>query len=194
MDSGETEFVKDFIEKVFAKATVEELYCALFAKLIAEIAHSYPIMYEEMKRYHSEFLKIFEDVHESGEGGEASSEKIIKQRQYRLGYGQFISELASLNALEKSQLLAMVEKVMEKIWILTEQEDKTKTVEEFIDCLIRLTKSLSDKSPKFFALVKDDIKMRIIDQITGLVNKTAGSRPSLSSKSRFGLMDLKDIL
>jgi hypothetical protein len=194
MDSGETEFVKDFIEKVFAKATVEELYCALFAKLIAEIAHSYPIMYEEMKRYHSEFLKIFEDVHESGEGGEASSEKIIKQRQYRLGYGQFISELASLNALEKSQLLAMVEKVMEKIWILSEQEDKTKTVEEFIDCLIRLTKSLSDKSPKFFALVKDDIKMRIIDQITGLVNKTAGSRPSLSSKSRFGLMDLKDIL
>jgi hypothetical protein len=38
MDSGETEFIKDFIEKVFAKATVEELYCALFAKLIAEIA------------------------------------------------------------------------------------------------------------------------------------------------------------
>ena len=195
MDSGETEFVKDFIEKVFKKATVEELYCALFAKLIAEIAHSYPIMYEEMKRYHSEFLKIFEDVHESGEGeGEGSSDKIIKQRQYRLGYGQFISELASLNALEKSQLLAMVEKVMEKIWSLTAQEDKTKTVEEFIDCLIRLTKSLSDKSPKFFALVKDDIKTRIIEQVSGLVNKTAGSRPSLSSKSRFGLMDLKDIL
>lgn len=191
MDSGETEFVKDFIEKVFTKATVEELYCALFAKLIAEIAHRYPIMYEEMKRYHSEFLKVFEDVHESGEG---SSEKIIKQRQYRLGYGQFISELASLNALEKSQLLAMVEKVMEKIWSLTAQEDKTKTVEEFIDCLIRLTKSLADKSPKFFVLVKNDIKMRIIDQVTGLINKTAGPRPSLSSKSRFGLMDLKDIL
>ena len=57
MDSGETEFIKDFIEKVFSKATAEELFCALFAKLIAEIAHKYPVMYDEMNRYHHEFLK-----------------------------------------------------------------------------------------------------------------------------------------
>jgi hypothetical protein len=190
MDSGETEFIKDFIEKVFAKATVEELYCALFAKLIAEIAHKYPVMYDEMKRYHSEFLKVFDDVQE----GEASSDKTIKQRLYRLGYGQFISELASLNAIEKGQLLAMVEKVMEKIWILTAQESKVKTVEEFIDCLVRLTKSLSGKSPKFFEEVKADIRARILENATGLIEKSVGPRPSLSSKARFGLMDLRDIL
>jgi hypothetical protein len=190
MDSGETEFIKDFIEKVFAKATVEELYCALFAKLIAEIAHKYPVMYDEMRRYHSEFLKVFDDVQE----GEASSDKTIKQRLYRLGYGQFISELASLNAIEKGQLLAMVEKVMEKIWILTAQESKVKTVEEFIDCLVRLTKSLSGKSPKFFEEVKADIRARILENATGLIEKSAGPRPSLSSKARFGLMDLRDIL
>lgn len=190
MDSGETEFIKDFIEKVFAKATVEELYCALFAKLIAEIAHKYPVMYDEMGRYHSEFLKVFDDVQE----GEASSDKTIKQRLYRLGYGQFISELASLNAIEKGQLLAMVEKVMEKIWILTAQESKVKTVEEFIDCLLRLTKSLSGKSPKFFEEVKADIRVRILENATGLIEKSAGPRPSLSSKARFGLMDLRDIL
>jgi hypothetical protein len=190
MDSGETEFIKDFIEKVFAKATVEELYCALFAKLIAEIAHKYPVMYDEMKRYHSEFLKVFDDVQE----GEASSDKTIKQRLYRLGYGQFISELASLNAIDKVQLLAMVEKVMEKIWILTAEESKVKTVEEFIDCLVRLTKSLSGKSPKFFEQVKADIRVRILENATGLIEKSAGPRPSLSSKARFGLMDLRDIL
>lgn len=190
MDSGETEFIKDFIEKVFAKATVEELYCALFAKLIAEIAHKYPVMYDEMRRYHSEFLKVFDDVQE----GEASSDKTIKQRLYRLGYGQFISELASLNAIEKGQLLAMAEKVMEKIWILTAQESKVKTVEEFIDCLVRLTKSLSGKSPKFFEEVKADIRVRILENATGLIEKSAGPRPSLSSKARFGLMDLRDIL
>ena len=190
MDSGETEFIKDFIEKVFAKATVEELYCALFAKLIAEIAHKYPVMYDEMKRYHSEFLKVFDDVQE----GEVSSDKTIKQRLYRLGYGQFISELASLNAIEKGQLLAMVEKVMEKIWILTAEDSKVKTVEEFIDCIVRLTKSLSGKSPKFFEEVKADIRVRILENATGLIEKSAGPRPSLSSKARFGLMDLRDIL
>ena len=195
MDSGETEFIKDFVEKVFAKATLEQLYCALFAKLIAEIAHQYPVMYEEMKRYHEEFLKVFEDVSEevSSVSG-PDSDKIIKQRQYRLGYGQFISELASLNALEKDQLLAMVEKVMHKIWTLTAEEDKTKTVEEFIDCIFRLTKSLREKSPKFFASVKDEMKVRIMDKASSIIERTAGPRPSLSAKARFGLMDLKDIL
>ena len=193
MDSGETEFIKDFVEKVFAKATLEELYCALFAKLIAEIAHQYPVIYEEMKRYHEEFLKIFEDVSEDGTSG-ADSDTIIKQRQYRLGYGQFISELASLNALEKGQLLAMVERVMDKIWFLTEQEDKTKTVEEFIDCIVRLTKSLREKSSVFFASVKEDMKLRILERATGLIARSVGPRPSLSVKARFGLMDLKDIL
>jgi len=192
MDSGETEFIKDFVEKVFAKATLEELYCALFAKLIAEIAHQYPVMYAEMKRYHEEFLKIFEDVSE--DAGGANSDKIIKQRQYRLGYGQFISELASLNALEKDQLLAMVEKVMDKIWVLTAEEDKTKTVEEFIDCIFRLTKSLREKSSTFFASVREDMKLRILEQATGLITRSVGARPSLSAKARFGLMDLKDIL
>jgi len=193
MDSGETEFIKDFVEKVFAKATLEELYCALFAKLIAEIAHQYPVMYEEMKRYHEEFLKIFEDVSEELSSA-ANSDKLIKQRQYRLGYGQFISELASLNALEKDQLLAMVEKVMDKIWILTAEDDKNKAVEEFIDCIFRLTKSLREKSSSFFASVRDDMKLRIMERATGLIAKSVGARPSLSAKARFGLMDLKDIL
>ena len=190
MDSGETEFIKDFIEKVFSKATVEELYCALFAKLIAEIAHRYPIMYEEMKRYHSEFLKVFEDVQE----GTGDSNTVAKQRQYRLGYGQFISELAGQNALEKEQLLAMVVKVMDNIWALTSQADKVNAVEECVDCLVRLTKSLMEKSPKFFKDVKGDMGMRILERITALVTKKAGDRPSLSPKARFGLMDLKDIL
>jgi hypothetical protein len=192
MDSGETEFIKDFIEKVFSKATVEELYCALFAKLIAEIAHRYPIMYEEMKRYHSEFLKVFENVQE--EGGTSDSNTVAKQRQYRLGYGQFISELAGQNALEKEQLLAMVSKVMDNIWIISSQAEKVNVVEECVDCLVRLTKSLMEKSPKFFKDVKGEMGARILERITALVTKNAGDRPSLTPKARFGLMDLKDIL
>jgi hypothetical protein len=143
-----------------------------------------------MRKYHEEFLHIFEDVDEANE---SSSDNIIKKRQYRLGYGQFISELASLNALEKDQLLAMVEKVMEKIWILSSQKDKVKTVEEFIDCLVRLTKSLREKSLVFFNSVKEELRSRILDKIEKVISKE-NPRPSLSTKARFGLMDLKDIL
>ena len=191
MDSGETEFIKDFIEKVFSKATVEELYCALFAKLIAEIAHRYPIMYEEMKRYHQEFLNVFDEV---DDGKVVDSDMSIRRRLYRLGYGQFISELACNNALEKEQLIAMVSKVMDKIWEFTALDEKVKVVEEFIDCLVRLTKSLVQKSPEFFQKVKADMAASIIERAQALVNKAAGVRPSLSTKAKFGLMDLKDLL
>jgi hypothetical protein len=109
LDSGETEFIKDFVDKVFKKACVEELYCALFAKLLAEIADRYPVIYEEMARYHQQFLNVFEDVQE--DGGEGS----IQARAYRLGYGQFLSELAGQNALEKQQLFAMVEKRVSRV-------------------------------------------------------------------------------
>jgi hypothetical protein len=191
MDSGETEFIKDFIEKVFSKATVEELYCALFAKLIAEIAHRYPIMYEEMKRYHQEFLNVFEDV---DDGKVIDSDMAIRRRLYRLGYGQFISELACNKALEKEQLIAMVSKVMDKVWELTVLDEKVKVVEEFIDCLVRLTKSLVQKSPEFFEMVKGDMAASILERAQGLISKTVGARPSLSTKAKFGLMDLKDLL
>ena len=184
LDSGETEFIKDFIEKVFAKATVEDLYCGLFAKLIAEIAHKYPVMYDEMKRYHKEFIKIFD---EAGDGDHM-------KRMYRMGYGQFLSELASLEALDKDDLIEIVQIVNGKIWELTAIPDKTKVVEEFVDCLVRLTNSLKERSPKFFQTVKGNMSEIMLENIKALIGRTAGDRPSLSSKGRYGLMDLKDLL
>ena len=184
LDSGETEFIKDFIEKVFAKATLEDLYCALFAKLIAEIAHRYPVMYEEMERYHTEFIKIFDDA---GDGD-------VLKRQYRMGYGQFLSELASLNTLDKKQLIEMVKIVSDKIWELTTMEGKSKVVEEFADCLVRLSASLKERSPLFFTSVKGELVGILNERVSALIARKAGDRPSLSSKARFALMDLKDLL
>lgn len=188
LDSGEIEFIKDFVEKVFMKATVEELYCSLFAKLLAEVAHHYPIMYEEMNRYHTEFLKVFEDVQEG-----ATDEASIKKRQYRMGYGQFISELASREALPKEHLLGIVTKVCEKVNELSAERDKMKVVEEFIDCLVRLSTNLRACSSAFYESVKGDLQSSLLPTLKPLIDRTAGDRPSLSSKARYALMDLCDL-
>lgn len=190
IDSGEKEFTRDFIVKVFAKATTEDLYCALFAKLIAEIAHKYPVMYEEMDKYHSEFLHVFEDVKEDSE---TDYVVLVKQKQYRMGYGQFIAELAGLNALEKHQLVSMVTKIADNIWALSTTENKVKTVEEFIDCLVRLTGGLRDRSPVFFKSVKGELVKILGEKISTLIARSSPF-PSLSKKGGFGLMDLKEIL
>lgn len=191
MDSGETEFSKDFVEKVFQKATQEEIYCALFAKLIAEIAHRYPVMYTEMRKYHSQFLEIFDNVQEDST---AEYNVLLRQKQYRMGYGQFLSELACLNTLEKTDLFAMVERCMARIWFLTSEPSKEKVVEEFVDCLVRLTKALKQKSPKFFGEVKQELGSRILEKANALLSKKAGDRPSLTPKAHFGLLDLTELI
>jgi hypothetical protein len=189
IDSGETGFIRDFVEKVFLKATIEELYCGLFAKLIAEIAHKYPVMYEEINRYHKEFLNVFKDVEESS--SEENKGKSIQKRQHRMGYGHFISELASLNALTREQLLAMVQKVNDSLMEQAVLPDRNKTVEEFIDCLTRLTQSLRDRSPRFFSAIKGDLN----NVLKGMLNEFIDNRPvSMTAKARYGLMDLRDLV
>jgi hypothetical protein len=192
LDSGETDFIRDFVEKVFKKATSEELFCALFAKLIAEIASRYPVIYAEMNKKHKEFLKIFESVIEGAT--DSQTEQVIEARQYRMGYGLFLSELAGQNALEKSQLFALVGLIVENVWNLTAEENRIKTVEEFIDCLVVLLRNLKERSVSYFGSVRQELSESVLEKAATLIDRKGGDRPSLSNKARFALMDLRDLL
>jgi hypothetical protein len=125
---------------------------------------------------------------------EGGGEGNLQARAYRLGYGQFLSELAGQNALEKSQLIAMVEKVIDRICTLSSTPEKSKAVEEFTDCLVRLTQSLKEKTPAYFRQVQPDLKSKILEKASSSVKNYGSSLPSLSSKARFALMDLLDLI
>jgi hypothetical protein len=87
----------------------------------------------------------------------------------------------------------MVSVIMDKIYIYSAEENKVKTVEEFIDCIVRLSKGLQTRSPTFFKDVKESLTEIIIVRLEELIVRST-PRPSLSNKARFGLMDLKDII
>jgi hypothetical protein len=146
-------------------------------------------MYEEMRKYHSQFLSIFDSV--DSHGADTDYTVLVREKQYRMGYGQFLSELACLNTLDKADLLAMVEKCMGQIMLLATQEGKGKAIEEYVDCLVRLTKSLKEKSRGFFGQVRADLAARILPVTKPFIDKTATSL-SVTPKSRFGMMDLTD--
>lgn len=191
LDSGEIEFINDFVEKVFKKATREDIYCALFAKFLAEISEKYPLIRPVMMKYHKEFLTIFDDIQE---GKDADYDSLVRDRQYRLGYGQFMSELAGFNLLDPECMYAMTKKISERIESYTALEDKDKAVEEFIDCYVRMLKALKQKNNAFFQTIQTTMRSFTLPSILPIIEKKAGSRPSLSSKARYGLMDLRDIL
>lgn len=190
LDSGETEFIRDFVEKVFMKATQEDIYCALFAKLLSEISSKYSSIRTEMEKYHKEFLKVFDSIEESKS---MDYEVQVKQKQYRMGYGQFMSDLAGLNTLDPSCLYAMTDKILENIEVLTASPDKEKTVEEYVDCYVRMMKALRQKNNEFFVKIRPQLESRTCPRILPIIEKK-GDLPSLTTKARFGLMDLNDIL
>ncbi len=191
LDSGEIEFINDFVKKVFMKATREDIYCALFAKFLAEISDKYPLIRPVMMNYHKEFLTIFDDIQE---GKDADYDNLVRDRQYRLGYGQFMSELAGFNLLDPECMYAMTKKIAERIETYTALEDKDKAVEEFIDCYVRMLKALKQKNNAFFQTIQTTMRSFTLPSILPIIEKKGGSRPSLSSKARYGLMDLRDIL
>ena len=96
--------MKDFIQLVFKKATSEEIFCPLYAKLLAESSQKYPIILDEMNKLHENYTSIFneEDDNESNDYQTFVSKNV--EKKYRLGYSQFLSELTLLQILPPEKL------------------------------------------------------------------------------------------
>ena len=114
----------------------------------------------------------------------------VKKRQYRMGYGHFISELAGQNALPKERLNEMMDTVGKRLVLHADDPGKTKTLEEYTDCLVRVVKNLKQKSPVFFSNVHPELQPIVSSFVVPLL---AEKKAGFSTKARFGLMDLRDL-
>lgn len=189
------EMVRHFMQLVFKKAATEEVYCPLYAKLLADISSRYKVILEEMQKLQDTYLDIFEDVVEVPEGGdnyEAFVEK-NKEKKYRQGYSQFLAELAALEILDLSNLEQTFRRLFDLMLRYAAVPDKKALVEEYADCLVRMSKVLKKKSSPFFLAARNSLSTQSASALTELIDKKE-MFPSLSQKARFILMDVKDNL
>lgn len=187
-DEKVAEFVKDFMSLVFSKAAAEEIYCPLYALLLSEIGQKHKIIFEEMNLLLKNYLEIFEDIDPSKtiEDG-ASFEKHNIEKKYRMGYSQFLAELMALKIVSIESLSLVFNTLIQLIDKYSRQEEKRLLVEEYVDCLKRMCKTLDSASAAHFY---KELNIKL-DLFINLRDKTF---PSLSSKSRFLLMDVLDLL
>jgi hypothetical protein len=181
LDSGETDFLTDFITLVFEKAAMEKTFCALYARLITELCEGFPHLRGELVRIFSEFIKVFETANEpvsEGEGYQAFL-ALRERRKYRRGYSAFLSEIGRLGVISKDDVLKTCSIIVENLIVAKGIDDQQLLCEEYADCLTVLTKGLSLKTA-------DPIVSRV-----RLAMDRVGS-PSLSNKARFALMDIMD--
>ena len=198
LGSGEpdlAEMIRHFMLMVFKKAAAEETYCPLYAKLLSEISGRYSVILEEMRKLQANYLEIFEDVEEVAEGGDnyAAFVEKNKDKRYRQGYSQFLAECAALEILELSNLEATFSRLFTLMMKYGKAEGKKALIEEYGDCLVRMSKVLKKKSSPFFIGARKSLAELAIPSINELIaNKE--NYPSLSPKARFILMDVKDNL
>ncbi len=189
------EFVKDFMLMVFKKAAAEEIYCPLYAKLLSEIGSKHSVIFDEMNSLYRNYLEIFEEADVNTASGDmASFEKKNIEKKYRQGYSQFIAELTTLEILSLESLASTFHTLIQLIDKYGKQEDNKPLIEEYVDCLLRMSKVMKDKSSAFFCSARSRLYIQNKEILNNLINVRDGTYPSLSPKSRFLLMDIHDIL
>jgi hypothetical protein len=189
------EFVRDFMLMVFKKAASEEIYCPLYAKLLFEIGAKHSVIFDEMNSLYKNYLEIFEEADVNVASGDmASFEKKNLEKKYRQGYSQFIAELTTLEILELNSLASTFHTLFQQIDKHGHQGENKPLVEEYVDCLLRMSRVLKDKPSEFFCTARNKLYLQNKEFLNNLINIRDGTYPSLSPKARFLLMDIQDIL
>ena len=187
------EFVRDFMRLVFKKAASEEVFCPLYARLLSEISSKYTVILEEMNLLSDNYLEIFDEITEDTVTDYNVFVQKNTEKKYRLGYSQFLSELAKQEILPLPILCSTFKKLITLIKDAGQLADKRVLVEEYTDCLLRMTAIFKGRSTLFsrnareailpiFAVLHDDLRLNKDKYV------------SCSPKCGFILMDIYDIL
>ena len=179
LGSDQKEFTREFTWMVFRKAAAEEKFCSLYARLLSEIKKEYPVILEEMRKLHTTYLDIWKV---------ADSPDSSVDKRYRLGYSQFLAELTTLGVLELDTMKTTLETLRSCILECIPVKEQAETIEEYTNCLKQLCNS---KSP---IAVKNIFREVLVKDMTQWIDMSADKVPGLSSRSRFALMDLVDLL
>ena len=188
------EMIRHFMRMVFKKAASEEIYCSLYAKLLSDISSRYKVILEEMHTLQENYLDIFDDVEETATGEQYDTfvEKNVEKR-YRRGYSQFIAELTMLNIIKLTHLERTFTKIFDYIIKAAAEENSKTIIEEYADCLLRMSKVFKNKSSAFINASRSSLYALSIPHIDYIL-KNKDILPSISQKTKFSLMDVKDNL
>jgi hypothetical protein len=192
-DADLQEFVRDFMRLVFRKAASEEIFCPLYSRLLAEISAKYSVIIDEMKILSENYLEIFEEVTEETGVDYDTFVRKNTEKKYRLGYSQFLAELGKQEILPLPNLTATFSKLIDLLQQAAKQPEKTILVEEYTDCILRMTRVFKKKMTPFSRTARETLLGTFVPFYTELQQKKE-LFPSCSSKSRFILMDVSDIL
>lgn len=192
LDSGETDFLKEFMKLVFQKATTEEIFCPLYARLLSELSNKHKILLDEMVVLYKEYMAIFGEVEEAEAANYDEFVSRTSQKKYRLGYSQFLAELVKHNVLDRDLLIETIQLISAQVPKVAANTQYIKIGEEYADCLVRIVCALVDSKSESSCNVCTHVKEEILPKIYGFTVKSNDNK--LTMKARFALLDVYERL
>ncbi len=191
LDSGETDFLAEFMDFVFQKAATEPSFCALYARLLHELADQFSHLRTEMQNRFREYTTIFCETEKTPDVGTADYVKFVEsqeKKKFRRGYSQFVAELTKLGEVNYADFRSLIESIVGSIQKVYLVPDNTLLCEEYVDCLSRMCNAGES------ILSKEKWANDQIHLLAGISSLPRSSSPGLSNKARFALMDLLDFV
>jgi len=185
LDSGETEFLDEFITLVFEKAAAEPTFCPLYARLITELRAAFPHLSGELQRIFRSFMSIFEDAADEPAIGSVEYTAFVamrERRRNRRGYATFIGEAAQNGAFSVVDVTQTCTVVLDGLHAARLNASKGQLAEEYAECLGTIMSRCKVMLMPATAIVE---RIRA-------AQKKEESAPGLTNKARFCLMDITD--
>jgi hypothetical protein len=193
LDSGKTDFLKDFMKFVFQKATREQSFCPYYAQLLCELTGKYSVLLTEMTARYREFGAIFEDISELETDSYSELLSSNSDKAYRQGYAQFLGELVKYNVLDTELFVATIRSIIQNIQRMSANEKGKPVLEEYVICLTRIVSSVKEGSTELAKALRAKMKEQFIAELSPLTIKDP-DLIGISARSRFTMMDVVDMI
>jgi hypothetical protein len=89
-------------------------------------------------------------------------------------------------------LITIYNKIIEQLLIQGKLDNKTVLIDEYIDCLLRITKVLRHRKEDFFVEIRKELLVPINGVVDNIQNKEIYK--SISIKSKFLMLNIQDYL
>lgn len=194
LDDDASDFLKAFMLLIFKKAATELNFCPLYARMIAELSETYAVLRSELKDLYTKYLDIFEEVSEEQCKDYETFVQRNREKQLRLGYSQFLAELTRLGTLELSDLEILYSKIVTQIYTFAKEgESKTRVIEEYVDCLLKMSQAFSSGSSEKLVAIRNGLSDVCVPKLTEIYSQRSANFPGVSKRASFTILDCLDI-
>lgn len=193
MNSGELEFISEFMDLLFTKAGSEENYCELYSRLLSELTDKFPHLVTEISTIYSNYISIFQEARDVPDQGTEDYKKFLDaqiKKKFRYGYSHFLAEIYNKGLLPVDAIEVTIKAILDSLSKIEKDATNTLLVEEYLSSLFKIVSTVNITKTAPYPPYIDNM----IDALKKIIEKPKDVTTGYTIKARFKIMDIVESL